>query len=82
VIVPAPVPTAGDIRLSETPAGRAVTTTHWGSYDDLPAAHRAILDWCRERSLMPTGRNWEVYGHWSDDPARRRTDVFHQLPES
>jgi effector-binding domain-containing protein len=82
VIVPREVPVADNIRLSSTPAGKVATTTHWGLYDDLPAAHRAVLDWCKAHNVVPTGRNWEVYGHWSDDPAKRRTDVFHQLKET
>lgn len=81
VIVPREVPVAGDIRLSSTPAGKVATTAHWGLYDDLPLAQRAVLDWCTDNKVVPTGRNWEVYGHWSDDPARRRTDIFHQLNE-
>jgi hypothetical protein len=26
--------------------------------------------------------NWEVYGDWDDDPARRRTDVYFLLEAS
>jgi len=25
------------------------------------------------------GPNWEIYGHWTDDPAQLRTDVFYLL---
>jgi effector-binding domain-containing protein len=81
VIVPIGTPGAGNIRLSATPAGRVATTTHWGTYDGLTAAHSALLAWCREHDLEPTGRNWEIYGHWNEDPAERRTDIFHQLKE-
>ncbi len=79
VIVPAGTLAAPPIRLSSTPAGNVATTTHWGAYIALPAAHAAILEWCGEHALTPTGRNWEIYGHWSDDPTQRRTDVFHLL---
>lgn len=82
VIVAEGTPGAPPIRLSSTPAGRVATTTHWGVYNDLPVAHAAVLAWCREHELEPTGRNWEVYGHWSDDPAQRRTDVFHLLKDA
>jgi len=27
------------------------------------------------------GPRWEVYGHWSDNPATRRTDIFYLLTE-
>jgi effector-binding domain-containing protein len=79
VIVPPGMLLAGDAPLSSTPAGRVATTTHWGPYDQLPQAHRAILDWCKEQKLAPTGQNWEVYGDWKMDPAELRTDIFHQL---
>jgi hypothetical protein len=29
--------------------------------------------------VPPSGTNWEVYGDWDDDPARRRTDVYFLL---
>ncbi len=25
--------------------------------------------------------SWEVYGHWSEDPAQLRTDVFYLLSQ-
>jgi hypothetical protein len=27
------------------------------------------------------GQRWEVYGHWSDNAATRRTDIFYLLKE-
>src|SRR5262245_36978957 len=43
-----PVPFASDGRVvpSATPAGRAVTTAHFGPYHLLDDAHRAIREWC------------------------------------
>ena len=29
----------------------------------------------------PAGVNWEVYGDWDDDPAKRRTDVYFLLQQ-
>jgi hypothetical protein len=42
-------------------------------------AHDAIRQWCRDNERQIAGPNWEVYGHWSDDPDQRRTDVFYLL---
>ena len=50
-----------------------------GPYDQLGAAHGAILAWCREHGHAIAGVNWEVYGDWSDKPEEVRTDVFYLL---
>lgn len=65
--------------LSHTPAGDAVTTTHWGEYDDLGRAHEAVVAWCAAHGHQLSGTAWEVYGHWHHDPSKRRTDVYHLL---
>ncbi len=74
-------PFAGNGRVipSSTPAGTVATTTHLGPYERLDEAHAAILAVCRERGLELAGPDWEVYGHWTDDPAQLRTDVYYLL---
>lgn len=69
----------GDLVHVLTPAGAAAATTHWGDYAQLSGAHEAILAWCKEHSRTLSGVSWEVYGHWSDDPAKVSTDVFYLL---
>src|ERR1700722_4216237 len=64
---------------SGTPAGPVLTTAHFGPYDRLSDAHKAILDWAAGHQHILAGPNWEVYGHWTDDPAQLRTDVFYLL---
>lgn len=71
--------TVGNVACVETPSGLVATTTHWGDYARLGDAHSAIINWCRAENRKPSGVRWEVYGHWSDDPAKVRTDVFYQL---
>ena len=66
----------GGVRLVDTPAGEAAATTHYGDYSGLSAAYGALEQWCAASSRRPAGTNWEVYGDWDDDPARRRTDVY------
>ena len=68
-----------NVFCSATPAGEAATTAHIGPYDRLYDAHAAIHRWCRENAREPSGPNWEIYGHWTDDPASLRTDVFYLL---
>jgi effector-binding domain-containing protein len=69
---------AGSVVQSETPSGEAATTTHWRDYA-LGDAHAAIVSWCRANGRRLAGPSWEVYGHWSDDPSKVRTDIYYLL---
>jgi effector-binding domain-containing protein len=71
----------GAVVLSATPSGEVATTTHWGDYAGLAAAHDAVVAWCRSQARSIAGPRWEVYGHWSDNPAMRRTDIFYLLKD-
>jgi effector-binding domain-containing protein len=79
----APFAGHGEVVGSVTPAGPVATTTHYGPYGQLHAAHGAIQQWCRDNGRTPAGPNWEVYGHWLDewnsDPSKIRTDVYYLL---
>ena len=70
---------SGAVQYSQLPVGEVATATHWGDYARLGEAHDAVLAWCRAHQRKPTGTRWEVYGHWTDDPSRRRTDVYYLL---
>jgi hypothetical protein len=72
----------GAVVHSATPSGEVATTTHWGDYANLAAAHDAVVAWCRSEGRSIAGPRWEVYGHWTDDPAKRRTDIFYLLSDS
>ena len=72
----------GQVVCSSTPAGMVATTTHLGPYNRLGEAHAAILKWCSDRGHALAGPNWEVYGHWTDDPSQLRTDVFYLLQDA
>jgi effector-binding domain-containing protein len=71
----------GEVVPSATPAGPVATTTHFGPYGGLHAAHDAILQWCANNGHTLAGPSWEIYGHWIDewntDPTKIRTDVFY-----
>jgi effector-binding domain-containing protein len=73
----------GDVVLSATPAGEAATTTHFGPYGNLGAAHDAVQGWVRANQRQLAGPSWEIYGHWlpewNSDPSKIRTDVFYLL---
>jgi effector-binding domain-containing protein len=71
------------IRCSQLPAGRVVTTVHFGPYPRLKGAHEAIREWCARQGHPCSGGSWEIYGHWeeswSTDSSKIRTDVFYLL---
>jgi effector-binding domain-containing protein len=74
-----PVAEKGRIRNGELPAGRTLVGWHFGPYEGLAAAHRALAAHAAERKLKPRGPSWEVY--WTDpgvvpEPARWRTQLF------
>jgi effector-binding domain-containing protein len=75
----APFAAVGAVQPTSLPAGEVATTTHWGNYAGLGAAHDAVIAWCQQHGRRLSGTSWEVYGHWTDDESRLRTDVFYLL---
>jgi effector-binding domain-containing protein len=69
----------GEVIVSATPAGMAATVAHIGPYSLLSKANEAIKAWCDANQRQTVGPSWEVYGHWTDDVAKLRTDVFYLL---
>jgi effector-binding domain-containing protein len=57
----------------------AAMTTHHGDYGRMSEANAAILAWCRANGRLRAGPSWEVYGHWHEDPAQLRTEVYYLL---
>jgi len=76
---PAPFATVGNVQPVDVPSGEVAMTTHWGEYSRLGAAHEAVIEWCRTNGHRLSGTRWEVYGHWTDDPAKVRTDIYYLL---
>jgi effector-binding domain-containing protein len=80
-----PAAVSGELVSSSTPAGMVAMTTHFGPYQLLGNAHRAIRDWCAAGGHAMAGPNWEFYGHWIDewnrDPSKIRTDIYYLLSE-
>ncbi len=77
--VTAPFVAVGNVQPTSLPLGEVATTTHWGNYAELGGAHEAIIEWCRVQRRRLAGPRWEVYGHWTEDETRLRTDVFYLL---
>ncbi|CAN1567699.1 COG4978 Transcriptional regulator, effector-binding domain/component [Rhabdaerophilaceae bacterium] len=70
---PGLVPAQG-VEIASSPAGRAVTFTHEGPYDEIDAAYEAITAFLDEKGLTATGQFIEEYlvlPEKSDDPGMR-----------
>lgn len=74
-----PAGITGRVVESALPSGTVATMTHHGPYDHLGATHDAIRAYCAERDLPLAGPRWEVYGHWSEEPAELETEVYYLL---
>lgn len=79
VEVTQPFAVEAEVVAATTPAGLVATATHFGPYARLAETHRRIQQWCAAHDGRLEGQSWEVYGHWTDDAARLRTDVFYLL---
>ncbi|MDE0660289.1 MAG: GyrI-like domain-containing protein [Gammaproteobacteria bacterium] len=77
VQVPEAFEASDDIVCSHTPAGKAARAIHRGDYAELPRVNQALVSWCHENGQTLAGRCWEIYGDWAEDPAKRRTEVYH-----
>jgi effector-binding domain-containing protein len=80
--VTAPFAAVGAVVPLETPQGVAAMTTHHGDYGRLGEANAAIIEWCRTNDRLRAGPSWEVYGHWHEDPAQLRTEIYYLLQPS
>jgi len=56
-----PVPETGEIFMSRTCEGKAVSTTHKGAYKDIDSAYMALMDYVKENSLELTGVYYDYY---------------------
>ena len=69
----------GAVRCVETPAGEVASTVHIGPYDQLRGAHDAIHAWCAANRRRISNASWEIYGDWTDDPAKLETTIRYLL---
>jgi len=58
--------------------GDAASLVHVGAYPGLGAAPREIAAMGREQA----GPFWEIYGDWSEDPAKLETTIGYLLADS
>jgi hypothetical protein len=56
-----PIAGEGPIVPSTLPGGPTAVTAHYGRYEDLENAHKAIMTWMQRHGCEPAGGHWEVY---------------------
>ena len=71
--------TEGEVHAVETPAGEAAVAVHVGPYDRMKETHDAIHTWCAANNRAIAETSWEIYGDWSDDPAKLETTIVYLL---
>src|SRR5262245_50889081 len=69
----------GNVVCSSLPGGTVATVAHFGPYSLLGDAYAALGRFCSDQGLTRAGPSWEIYGHWDDDPAKLRTDIYFLL---
>jgi effector-binding domain-containing protein len=74
-----PAELTGRLVRSALPAGTVATMVHRGPYGGLRDAHEEVRSWCAARAMALAGPRWEIYGHWSEDPAKLETEVYYLL---
>ena len=79
VEVTRPFAPSGEVFATETPAGRVASALHTGPYERLDETHRAIQAWREANNMKFAGESWEIYGDWTDDPAKLETLVEYLL---
>jgi len=64
------------VYASTLPGGRAVTTTHTGSYDNLDVAWDRGQAFIQEQGLLQSGTPWECYLTGPDEPGPPITEIY------
>jgi effector-binding domain-containing protein len=69
------IPT-GPVYICDLPGGRAVKTTHVGTYDRLGETWNRATAWMAEQGLELAEPGWEAYLTGPDDPGPPITEIF------
>lgn len=64
-----------DVKAVHVPGGRVITAAHWGDYGQMHVTYDALHAEVRARGLKLAPLSLEIYGDWSDDPAKVRADL-------
>jgi len=65
----------GIIQSGDIPAGEYACTEHWGPYEHLGDAHRALNEWMFDHGRQASGPSLEVY--WTDPTTEPNANRWH-----
>lgn len=75
----------GEIKASELPAGKVVTTIHHGPYEELGLAHQALNKWAIDHGYTPASPLWELYltdPGQEPDQSKWQTQLFQPIKKA
>lgn len=64
-----------DVKPAYIPGGRAITAPHFGDYGKMRSTYDILHAEVKARALRRAPMSLEIYGDWSDDPAKVGTDL-------
>ena len=73
------LPQSGEVFATETPPGKVASAIHVGPYERMRETHEAIQSWARANHMALADKSWEIYGDWTDDPAKLETQIEYLL---
>lgn len=65
-----------DVKAVHVPGGRTITAAHWGDYARMKTTYDALHAEVQAKGLKLTPLSLEIYGDWSEDPSKVRTDIY------
>jgi effector-binding domain-containing protein len=65
-----------DVKAAHVPGGRVITAAHWGDYGQMRTTYDVLHAEVKAKGLKRIWKSLEVYGDWSDDPSKVRTDLY------
>lgn len=65
-----------DVRAVHVPGGRVITAPHFGDYGGMRETYDLLHAEVKAKALRRAPISLEIYGDWSNDPAKVRTDLY------
>ena len=65
-----------DVKAAHVPGGRVITAAHWGDYSRMRETYDVLHAEVKAKGLRRAPMSLEIYGDWSDDPTKVKTDVY------
>jgi effector-binding domain-containing protein len=64
-----------EVRPAHIPGGRVITATHWGDYGQMRSTYDVLEAEIKAKGLRRIPKSLEIYGDWSNDLSKVRTDL-------